>query len=134
MYKVEEIAEYIIQNNIISNLKLQKILYFIQANFLILKNKKCFEENIESCDFGVIIPKVYNKYRVFGASSIPNFNICKSFNIKKKDKKLINLIVNKCSSYSNGQLLDIIIQQTPWENAYKNKTYIDVKDIMQFFS
>ena len=43
---------------LISNLKLQKILYFVQAFFLEAKNEECFREEIEAWDFGPVIPEV----------------------------------------------------------------------------
>lgn len=54
-YNVLDVCRYVINYSNdkdygISNLKLQKILYFIQAYFLISANKKCFEEKIEAWD------------------------------------------------------------------------------------
>ena len=53
MYRALDIAHYIIQrcnttNRTISNLKLQKILYFVQAEFLVTKNQPCFVEEIQA--------------------------------------------------------------------------------------
>ena len=47
MYSAVEVAKYIIwyckrQGYSISNLKLQKILYFVQASFLVNQGKPCF--------------------------------------------------------------------------------------------
>ena len=51
-YNVLDIAEYIINYAIkngyaISNLKLQKILYFVQAQFLVSLNVPCFSAPID---------------------------------------------------------------------------------------
>ena len=56
MYRALDVAEYVIRkanaiDDPISNLKLQKILYFIQAEFLITKNRPCFREEIEAWGF-----------------------------------------------------------------------------------
>lgn len=55
MYNVLEICSYIINYSNekeydISNLKLQKLLYFIQIYFLINNDEPCFEEKIEAWD------------------------------------------------------------------------------------
>ena len=63
-YNVLDISRYIINySNVkdygISNLKLQKILYFVQAYFLIETGSPCFKEKIEAWDFGPVVPKAY---------------------------------------------------------------------------
>ena len=55
MYSVLDVARYVIARSnragAISNLKLQKVLYFIQAEFLVVQNTPCFAEQIEAWDF-----------------------------------------------------------------------------------
>ena len=75
MYDVQNVAEYVItysevKDYGISNLKLQKILYLIQAYSLIHTKKPCFSEDIEAWDFGPVIPEVYRKYKQFGSTDI----------------------------------------------------------------
>jgi len=57
----------------VSNLKLQKILYFIQAEFLVVKGIPCFEEEIIAWGFGPVVLEVYHEYKVYGAAGIPVF-------------------------------------------------------------
>ena len=69
-YNVLDVSRYIINYcnenyYLISNLKLQKILYFVQAFFLEAKNEECFREEIESWDFGPVVPEVYREYRKY---------------------------------------------------------------------
>ena len=78
MYSALSVAHYIISycdahGNGISNLKLQKILYFVQAEFLVSTpgNRPCFKEQIEAWDFGPVVPIVYHLYKLFGSSVIP---------------------------------------------------------------
>lgn len=56
MYSVLDVARYVVARSnragAISNLKLQKVLYFIQAEFLVVQNMPCFAEQIEAWDFG----------------------------------------------------------------------------------
>ena len=78
MYNALSVAHYIIGacsrlNFGISNLKLQKILYFVQAEFLVSTptHTPCFSERIEAWDFGPVVPVVYHKYKVYGSGLIP---------------------------------------------------------------
>ena len=144
MYKASLIAKYIIakeneNNRIVSNLKLQKLLYFIQAEFLVSKNKPCFSDRIEAWDFGSVVPDVYNEYKVYGGAYIPAFFIEKPYIIAKDDCELIDCILDECGKYSSNSLLKIIHNQMPWKKAYDNyKIYgnnsITNESLIEFFS
>ena len=74
MPKALDVAKYIVnestQNNYqISNLKLQKILFFLQREFL-KHDKEAFEDDIEAWQFGSVIPVVYQEFCMFGANPI----------------------------------------------------------------
>ena len=97
IYDALTIAEYIIyfanlKKSPISNLKLQKILYFNQAEFLVMKGVPCFNDEIEAWDFGPVVPKVYRKYKIYGSGDIPS-DISISFSILEEDKKMISEVV-----------------------------------------
>lgn len=69
-----ELSKYIIgfcsmENVPVSNLQLQKILYYIQYEFL-KSGKEAFPENFEAWQFGPVIPSVYRQYCAFGGRSI----------------------------------------------------------------
>nr|WP_294648151.1 type II toxin-antitoxin system antitoxin SocA domain-containing protein [uncultured Anaerostipes sp.] len=141
MYHALDIALYIIErcNGIkksISNLKLQKILYFVQAEFLVTKNRPCFTEVIQAWDFGPVVPDVYYAYRMYGSANIPCVRESKvSRIISKKDRDTLNGIVDECSKYSASALVEITHNQTPWIEAYKTgrNNEITQESIKKFF-
>ena len=53
----------------ISNLQLQKILYYIQKDYL-LSGSQAFSDDIEAWQFGPVVPNVYYYYSGFGAMPI----------------------------------------------------------------
>lgn len=155
MYEVLDICRYIINYcyenlNGISNLKLQKILYFIQIQFLKEYNEVCFSDNIEAWNFGPVILKAYNEYSRFGALTIPaSYNYLeytpeilwdverKIFNkniIKKKHRKTIELVLNVFENYSNAELTELILHQEPYINAYNNNTIITIDSLKKYFN
>ena len=78
MYDAIDVSRYVINYSNqheygISNLKLQKILYFIQAYFLMstLNHTACFQDVIEAWDFGPVVPSVYHEFKQYGAGDIP---------------------------------------------------------------
>lgn len=126
MYDALDVAKYIInyeksQNRYVSNLRLQKLLYFIQAQFLVTNNSACFSDTMEAWDFGPVIPAVYHEYKIFGSSSILRFATSNTIYIDEKDCFLIGRILDKCSFYTTTELVSIIYNQTPWKEAYENK-------------
>lgn len=141
MYSVLDISRFVInycdeKDYNLSNLKLQKILYFIQAYFLCDDKilKPCFKEQIEAWDFGPVVPVAYHEYKRFGNTNIPkvesyieydesNFWNSKvvSFNdgmIAAADKEIICRLVDKFAKYSTTSLVNITHRQTPWKTAY----------------
>lgn len=138
-YSALEIAEYIIgyarqQNYAISNLKLQKILYFLQAQFLVSFNLPCFVETIEAWDLGPVVRNVYNRYRRYGSANIYLGSLNLENVISNREIQTIHLIVDRCSQYSANQLVDITHNQDPWRNAYySGNKIIYNKDIQHYF-
>ena len=75
MYPVLELAKYIVSKCIkdrcqISNLQLQKILYYIQREFLQMFGNPAFPESIEAWPFGPVVPEVYYYFCGSGAMRI----------------------------------------------------------------
>lgn len=157
-YSVLDVARYIInyshdKNYHISNLRLQKLLYFVQAQFLVKhkSNEGCFFENIEAWDFGPVVPEVYHEYKIYGSSDIPKIDEYIDFsngiwNAEKKkwdyelisecDRNLINEMVDACSNYSATELVDITHNQKPWQQSYVKglNNVIDNNSIYNFFN
>jgi len=141
MYRALDIARYIIErcrenNRPVSNLKLQKILYFVQAEFLVTKNQPCFAEEIEAWDFGPVVPSVYYEYRMFGSGNIPCIGKSNVRHvISVRDRRILNEIIDECSRYSASALVEITHNQTPWIEAYKNgyNSEITTRSIKKYF-
>lgn len=141
-YSALDVAKYIIKhckekNLPISNLKLQKLLYFVQAEFLVTKNEPCFDEDIEAWDFGPVVPVVYREYKIFGSANIPciDYDNYETDTISTDDKEIIDGIVDMVSPYSASQLVSITHQQDPWRNVYspRRNNVITPDSIQKFF-
>ena len=141
MYKVLDICHHVVNysnNNDygISNLKLQKILYFIQAYFVMntTDHSACFEERIEAWDFGPVVPTAYHAYKHYGSGDIPSVVSYFEFDedsmwglkaVKYEDsvisvehKMLIDSVVDGFKDFSATDLVTITHRQAPWKNAY----------------
>ena len=133
-----EVAEYIIgyaskKKYSISNLKLQKILYFVQAQFLVSLRYPCFVDTIEAWDFGPVVRSVYNKYKRYGSANIYLGSMSLEMEMKEIEKYNIQLVVDKCANFSANQLVEITHNQTPWINAYRGDGIIYNNQIQSYF-
>lgn len=155
-YKVMDIARFVINycNNKgyeISNLKLQKLLYFIQAEYLANYSRTpCFEEDIQAWNFGPVIPEVYHEFKMYGSGNIPrvdSYSICdfENFEFGRKefdeniicedDRKRIELALDGLSEYSAATLVNVTHNQKPWNDAYngEHNQIISKESIRDYF-
>lgn len=136
MYKAEEIAAYVIKTTKwMSNFKLQSVLYFVQAEFLVVKGRPCFGDPIEAWDFGPVIPNVYRQYAIYGGMMILEAKAPMP-HLTKEDRELIDGIIKECEKYDTTELIGITTKQTPWKNAYRNfgrRNTLLSTDIYEFF-
>lgn len=139
-YNALDIADYIIRyeekrGHLINNLKLQKILYFLQAQFLVSYNKSLFEEELIAWDFGPIVKSVYYNYKVYGGASIfvqpRNY---RNAYIAKEHRKMINEMLDHIRPYSSTQLVDICHKQRPFNHArFKWDNVIALEELREYF-
>lgn len=120
-----------------NNLKLQKVLYFVQAEFLVRTNgmKPCFKDKIEAWDFGPVVPVVYHLYSFWGNMQIPYFGYEGVDDIPMEEKKVIRDVVDFCDKYSGTELLKIVQNQSPWKCAYGRGKHTEVTNdsIYEYF-
>ncbi len=142
MYNVIDVAKYIIffckkNGYSISNLKLQKLLYFVQAQFLVTLGQPAFSETIEAWDFGPVVPAAYHYFKIWGNAEIPAiFANDATKKIYISDQKIMDGILKLCACYSASYLVDVTHNQSPWLDAYKKycNNKIDNESIKEFFS
>lgn len=135
-YKAMDIAKYIIDKcttdrHPISNLQLQKILYYVQKAFL-ENGMLAFIDEIEAWQFGPVVPEVYYQYCGFGSLNIRMaYDIC----IRQEYADMINPIVE------NKRCLDpwVMVEDThmpgkAWDCIYNNglgNHYIIPKELIR---
>lgn len=159
MNNVLDVCRYIINYSNkrkygISNLKLQKVLYFVQAFFLINKknNEPCFTEPIEAWEFGPVVSTAYREYKRFGSTDIPTidsyikvdpFNLWNlsiiNFSeecLSEEDRILIEDVVDQLSDFSATDLVKIKQNQNLWIESYSriSNNEIKVQSMINYFN
>ncbi len=144
MYKATEIADYILciaqeNGDLITNLKLQKLLYYAQAWFLVNNNnERLFSDEIEAWQYGPVIPAVYNKYQKFGRSPIViDCDIENDFNnINDCTKEYLREFCQYFFRFSATDLVSMTHQEKPWLEAVEQglNTPINTDTMYNFYS
>ena len=140
-YSAEDVANYFIhlaskrvvgdndEREGITNLKLQKILYFAQAYFLAKLGRPLFKDDIEAWVYGPVIPAIYQKYK--SKKSNPIIDGDESPKISDEDKQALKVIWETFGGYSASRLVDISHAHSPWKEAFKAKNKIISKQSLR---
>ncbi|WP_267523572.1 Panacea domain-containing protein [Campylobacter sp. MG1] len=105
----------------ISNLQLQKILYFLQMQSYKDTNRSLFSDDFLAYPYGPIIYDVYIQYSIYGARNIfENFESYDNSLSKKQE-----LLVYKCATMPSYQLVNISHKSGgAWDKTYRNRNGI----------
>lgn len=98
MYTVKDVASYVVtkcDNDLmpVSNLKLQKILYYIQKKYM-KKGMEAFAEDFQAWKYGPVVPEIYHYYSYYGGlplTTVPNDAV----DIQEADRAIIDSIVEE---------------------------------------
>lgn len=146
MYKALDVAMFIVQycNDdehwlYCSNPKLQKLLYFVQANFLFNSNgkRRCFCEPIIALDWGPVVYEAYDAFKANASCHIlknkdgvllyddedlwnSTFARYEDVYIKEDDQELIIETIEHFKNWSPTTMNELIFKQAPWKEAYNS--------------
>ncbi|MDT7931421.1 Panacea domain-containing protein [Clostridium perfringens] len=139
MYEAIEIAKYIINkciewNRPISNLQLQKILYYVQGEYIkSTGGEELFNDRIEAWTYGPVVPSVYYEFNVFSSSNINLLYDVKE--IEDRVREIIDPVIESKSLLSAWKLVENTHKEMPWMSSYeegRNNT-IEIDVMRKFF-
>ena len=121
-YTAMDFAKYMVnkcmcEKKPISNLQLQKILYYIQKTYLDLGNI-AFEEDFEAWQFGPVIPSVYSYFCGFGGMPI---RMLYEEEIDIYDKNIVDPIIENKRLLNPWDLVEETHEKgKAWDLIYKD--------------
>lgn len=127
----ELVRNYDIVPEYITNLKLQKLLYYVQAICLMIFGKKAFPEKILAWSYGPVVNEVYQQYKQNHNGKISSETNVK--NISSGLYKIIGEVVNSYGSIETNKLIDFTHEEEPWMNTEINKE-IKIELIKSYFN
>lgn len=114
------IADYIIlffqeHGEPLTNLKLQKLLYYAQGWYLALYDKQLFKDKIEAWVHGPVVPSAYHSLKQYGYGVINERPLSPA--LPKSICDHLNEVIEVYGSYSAFELEDLTHQTDPWKKA-----------------
>ena len=139
----EKIALYIINSGReITNLLLQKVLYYVKAISELFMGSSIILDPCEAWKFGPVFPTVYEKYKDFGKQEII-INLSDDYVenlLTDEEKKITDFVLNTFGIYNAWFLKDLTHLEEPWVAARNgfdkndaSRTVMDDKLIRDYF-
>lgn len=128
MYDALTVARYIIDRSFrkkdpVSNLRLQKLLYFVQLESYRENNNPMFSDDIVAWQFGPVVPDVYYEYNVYAGTPIlleyKDLSV-----IEDSDKRIIDRVIDTMKDIPIWKLVDLTHKSGgPWDQVVKTDGY-----------
>lgn len=136
-----DIAAYIVElsqntGEPVTNMKLQKLVYYTYAWYAAEKGKPLFEEPIEAWKYGPVVASVYEAYKSFGADVIKAPQEGDSKNLDSFTISLIDDIFKVYGGKSAIELVELTHSEAPWRDTFNpdhQDTPIPFETIMSFY-
>jgi len=149
MYSSLAIAYAFVQKGIedgnpVTQMKLQKLVYFANGIHLAQYDNPLIKENFQSWDYGPVIPEIYQQFKIYGSSPIEDTSLLFVFNpsakkvlesdvLDEKAKETISVTWNSLKDISAITLSAWTHKKgSPWETHYKNGI-IPNEEIKEYF-
>lgn len=136
MVNALELAKYILRHSSkdLSNLELQKTLYFTELDYVKKFDKHLISDDFEAWQYGPVAREVYCEYRNYGANSIdkPEKETL-SQKLEKNELEVINQSIEKCNKESYWNLVEKSHKKGgAWDKSFKeDRKEIINKDLIK---
>lgn len=98
----------------ITNLKLQKLLYYGQGYSLALCERRLFPERIKRWDYGPVVPQVWKAYTDNGDAVLPRPDDFDPLDVEPKARLVLERVSEGLGRLTAGQLVDRTHAERPW--------------------
>lgn len=124
MESILNISKYVVQRYTelgkpTTNLKLQKLLYYIQGYSYKSFGWPAFDAKICNWTYGPVVPDAYFEYNQNGGREIVEgaSNVIESLIEDSSLRRLIDRIIDKCQDLKASELVSKTHQEDPWKHS-----------------
>lgn len=121
-YNAIDIAKKIIcktdveHGDTLSNLKLQKLLYYMQGFHLAFFDEPFFNESIEAWTYGPVVPVVFQEFKKYKKDSINPDNYHDDLVLTDDEQQMFDMVYSEYNRYSAVALMNMTHTEGPWKN------------------
>jgi uncharacterized phage-associated protein len=116
---------------LISNMKLQKLLYYQQGFHLAYFGTPLFDEEIEAWMYGPVVPCVYEHFKSYDNRGIAYAGDVKP--LSEDEESLFNEVYRVYGKYSAIGLMEMTHNEMPWKTTQVGVGNVITKDKMKTF-
>lgn len=116
----------------LTNLKLQKLVYYVQGFHLAMYGKTLFDESILHWEHGPVVRELYDELKTHGSNSIPIPNDFEPSMFSDEQIKLIEEVNSVYGQFSAWKLRDMTHNEQPWLSTRKDEV-ITPANLTSFF-
>lgn len=137
MWKAEQLANWILvrhssamnrdiaNDEYITQMKLHKLLYYVQGVYLALFDEKLFDEDMLAWQHGPVVRSIFDKYqgtRELGTTEFDQeqMNDFEEINDDEDARTVLEAVYEQFGKYSAGQLRNMTHSETPWIEAWES--------------
>ena len=126
MLTANQIADYFLKKNqpefgdAISNLKIQKLVYYAQGFHLAMFGTPFFEDEIIAWEHGPVVESLYFKYKEYGSGEIPQPDVVDLNQYNKDQIDLLDEVFEVYGQFSAWKLRNMTHSERPWIETPKN--------------
>ena len=127
MLSVFEVAKYFLslvdedEGELMSHLKLQKLVYYAQGFHLAVFDAPLFPEKIKAWTHGPVVPELYNEYKRYGNMPIPAISDIDLSQYTEEVKGLLDEIYDVYGQYSAWKLANLTHEEPPYTQTLPNQ-------------
>jgi uncharacterized phage-associated protein len=122
----------------LSNLKLQKLLYYAQGHHLATRGTRLFDDRIQAWSHGPVVPDVYHEYKSFGSADIvlKDDDPFDWGDVDPEATAFLNKVWNTYGGIAAWKLRNMTHAERPWKDAFEQGNWnadIPTDDIRTYF-
>lgn len=116
----------------LTNLKLQKLLYYAQGFYIAVTGKPLYNDTLEKWHHGPVVPTVYHAYKSNGAGTIPRPQDFVPSIIDVNTRELLDEVYKVYGQYAAWTLRGFTHLEPPWRDA-KDGCEITIESLKRYF-
>ena len=142
MYKAIDVSAYLVKLSIdigepLTNMKLQKLLYYLYSWYAVEKGEPLFEEPFYAWKYGPVVIPVYQTYQKYGADIIRSSESGNPDALDEATKLLADDVFSVYGNKTAIELMELSHSEAPWRDTFNpnnQNTEIPFKTILAFYT